>query len=62
MNYLKEKGGVSISLGGELKMSDSINENLKSFIYSSPSIKIALLNHLIGYESPQFSVKRKMET
>lgn len=30
-------------------MGDTINEKIKSFIHSSPTIKIAILNHLLGY-------------
>lgn len=61
VKYLKNKGGISISPGGELKMSDTINDKLKSFIYSSPTVRIAILNHLLGYENPNFSHKKKME-
>ena len=42
-------------------MSDNINENLRSFIYSSPTIKVAILNHLLGYESPAHSIRKSME-
>lgn len=49
VKYLKNKGGITISPGGELKINDNINEKLKSFLYSSPTVKIAILNHMIGY-------------
>lgn len=42
-------------------MNENINEKLKSFIYSSPTIKIAILNHLLGYESPQYSARKRIE-
>lgn len=61
VKYLKSKGNVSIDVNGELKMSDNINENLRSFIYSSPTIKVAILNHLLGYESPAHSIRKSME-
>ena len=37
-----------------------MSDKLKSFIFSSPTIKIALLNDLIGYESPHHSVQKAM--
>ena len=43
---------MSIGPSGDLRLSDSISEKVKNFIYSSPAIKIALLNDLIGYENP----------
>lgn len=49
VKYLKKKGGVTISPNGEIKMGENINDKLKSFIYSSPTIKIAILHHLQGY-------------
>jgi hypothetical protein len=42
-------------------MNDQINDKLKAFIYSSPTIKVAILNHLIGYGYPLHSFKRKVE-
>mgnify|MGYP007068596422 CR=1 FL=1 len=42
-------------------MNENINDKLKSFIYSSPTIKIAILNHLLGYESPHYSARKRME-
>lgn len=42
-------------------MNDKINEKLKSFIYNSPTIKIAILNNLLGYESPRFSYQKRLE-
>jgi hypothetical protein len=61
VKYLKSKGNVSIDGNGELKMSDNINENIRAFVYSSPTIKVAILNHLLGYESPSHSVRKSME-
>lgn len=49
VKYLKNKGGITISPGGELKINENINEKLKSFLYSSPTVKIGILNHMIGY-------------
>lgn len=62
VKYLKKKGGVSINASGEIKMSENIDAKLRSFINSSPTIKIAILHHLLGYENPFFSQRRKMET
>lgn len=58
IKYLKSKGDISIGPNGDLKVSDSFNPRLRAFIFSSPTIKIALLNDLIGYESPHHSLQR----
>lgn len=60
VKYLKSKGGISVNLNNQLKMNDQINDKLKAFIYSSPTIKVAILNHLIGYGYPLHSYKRKI--
>lgn len=60
VKFLKSKGDISISPSGDLLIGDSLNDKLKSFIFSSPTIKIALLNDLIGYENPNHSVQKSM--
>lgn len=60
IKFLKSKGDVSINSNGDLVLGDSLNGKLKSFILSSPTIKIALLNELLGYENPNHSIQKAM--
>lgn len=60
IKFLKSKGEVSINNHGDLIIGESIPQNLRNFILTSPTIKIALLNELLGYESPNYSLQKAM--
>lgn len=58
MKFLKKRGDISINQKGEIRVSDGLSDKMKSFIFSSPTVKIAILNDLMSYESPRDPINR----
>jgi hypothetical protein len=44
VKFLQSKGDIMMNVHGELRMSEKINDKLKVFLSSSPTVKIAILN------------------
>lgn len=58
MRFLKKRGDISINEKGEIRVSDGLSDKMKSFIFSSPIVKIAILNDLMSYENPRNPINR----